>query len=376
MGYMNNDGLLYFWNRLKTIFIRKVNNQTPDANGNVTIDIPAPATEAPLMDESTAAVGNSAKYAREDHKHPVDTSRAASSHTHGNITNAGALQSSDVTIANGDKIVVTDSSNSNKVARTSAAFDGSTETKALSKKGTWVDIPQKATANPSMDGTAAVGSSAKFAKEDHVHPTDSSRAPINSPSFTGTPTAPNPDDDAYSTELVTAAWVRTFYARMGTGATSFKGVINSFSAITSDLHYIEKGWFWVVGTAGTYAGQDCEQGDFIYALDSYIFGTITISGTAYPYGDADMDGEVTAADAAAITRYLEGLITFNSNQMLLADADGDGSVTANDVEVIMQALTGINMHQAASIPNSAFAIVQTNIIPMTNSEIDTIIASS
>ena len=32
-----------------------------------------------------------------------------------------------------------------------------------------------ATANPIMDGTAAVGSSAKYAREDHVHPTDTSR---------------------------------------------------------------------------------------------------------------------------------------------------------------------------------------------------------
>lgn len=32
-----------------------------------------------------------------------------------------------------------------------------------------------ATATPSMDGTAAVGSSAKYAREDHVHPTDTSR---------------------------------------------------------------------------------------------------------------------------------------------------------------------------------------------------------
>lgn len=34
---------------------------------------------------------------------------------------------------------------------------------------------EPATANPSMDGTAAVGSSAKYAREDHVHPTDTSR---------------------------------------------------------------------------------------------------------------------------------------------------------------------------------------------------------
>lgn len=34
---------------------------------------------------------------------------------------------------------------------------------------------EPATANPSMDGTAAVGSSAKYAREDHVHPSDTSK---------------------------------------------------------------------------------------------------------------------------------------------------------------------------------------------------------
>lgn len=37
-------------------------------------------------------------------------------------------------------------------------------------------VPVAATADPLMDGTAAVGTSAKWAKEDHVHPTDTSRA--------------------------------------------------------------------------------------------------------------------------------------------------------------------------------------------------------
>lgn len=58
-------------------------------------------------------------------------------HTHGNIQNSGALQTNDVTIASGDKLVITDSSDSNKVARASASFDGSTTTKALTKKGTF-----------------------------------------------------------------------------------------------------------------------------------------------------------------------------------------------------------------------------------------------
>lgn len=65
------------------------------------------------------------------------SSYTPSSHKHGNIQNGGTLQTTDVDIANGDKLVVTDSSNSAKIARTSVAFDGTTTTQALSKKGTF-----------------------------------------------------------------------------------------------------------------------------------------------------------------------------------------------------------------------------------------------
>ncbi len=63
-----------------------------------------------------------------------------SDHTHGNITNAGALQTTDVAIANGDKLVITDSSDSNKIARSSATFDGTTISKALTQAGTFEGV--------------------------------------------------------------------------------------------------------------------------------------------------------------------------------------------------------------------------------------------
>lgn len=59
------------------------------------------------------------------------------SHDHGNISNAGTLTNTGVTIANGDMLVIADSSDSSKAARTSITFDGSTATKALTQKGTW-----------------------------------------------------------------------------------------------------------------------------------------------------------------------------------------------------------------------------------------------
>lgn len=59
-----------------------------------------------------------------------------SSHTHGNIQNGGTLQTNDVTIASGDKLVITDSSDSNKIARASTAF-GTSATTFLNNKGEW-----------------------------------------------------------------------------------------------------------------------------------------------------------------------------------------------------------------------------------------------
>lgn len=66
-----------------------------------------------------------------------------------------------------------------------------------------------ATAAPLVNGAAAVGTSAKMAREDHVHPTDTTRAPLASPAFTGTPTAPTPSTGDNSTKLATTAFVQT-----------------------------------------------------------------------------------------------------------------------------------------------------------------------
>jgi hypothetical protein len=46
-------------------------------------------------------------------------------------------------------------------------------------------LAQAASATPLVDGTAAVGSSTRFARGDHVHPTDTTRSPLASPAFTG-----------------------------------------------------------------------------------------------------------------------------------------------------------------------------------------------
>lgn len=56
------------------------------------------------------------------------------------------------------------------------------------------------------------------------------------------------------------------------------------------------------------------------------------------YGDADGDGEVTAADAAVILQYVAGWdVAVDS---VAADVDADGEVTAADAATILQYVAG------------------------------------
>ena len=101
---------------------------------------------------------------------PYTSARTPSSHTHGNIQNGGTLQTTDVTIANGDKLVVTDFSNSSKIARTSIEFDGSTTTQFLSKKGTWETVQGGSGSLPSSIPSSWLGTTATTAAAgNHTH---------------------------------------------------------------------------------------------------------------------------------------------------------------------------------------------------------------
>ena len=51
-------------------------------------------------------------------------------------------------------------------------------------------VGQAGSSTPLINGTAAVGTSLRYSRQDHVHPTDSTRAPLASPTFTGTVNLP------------------------------------------------------------------------------------------------------------------------------------------------------------------------------------------
>jgi hypothetical protein len=102
-------------------------------------------------------------------------------------------------------------------------------------------LAQASAVTPAVNGTAAAGSSSRYARADHVHPTDTSRAPVESPEFTGTPAAPTPAADTDTTQLATTEFVvgqnytkqtRTVFA--GAGLTG-GGDLSANRTIAADL---------------------------------------------------------------------------------------------------------------------------------------------
>jgi hypothetical protein len=74
-------------------------------------------------------------------------------------------------------------------------------------------VGQASSTTPVVNGTAAVGTSLGYARGDHVHPTDTSRAPLASPALTGTPTAPTAAAGTNTTQLATTAFVTGNFLR-------------------------------------------------------------------------------------------------------------------------------------------------------------------
>lgn len=185
--------------------------------------IPLASSTTPSMD-GTADAGSETTWARGDHVHPTDTSRAPTSHASsgttygiGTTSNYGHVKlatgdmngatnvdgvavsknhthsqyvpttrkvngqalSADVTVATPGTLKT--NATTAQTASSGEAMSGTITLHKVSKTGTYSDligkptIPGGSSTTPLMDGTAAVGTETSWAHGDHVHPTDTSR---------------------------------------------------------------------------------------------------------------------------------------------------------------------------------------------------------
>lgn len=86
-------------------------------------------------------------------------------------------------------------------------------------------------------------------------------APLASPALTGTPTAPTAQNGDSSTQVATTAFVMNAF--QANNSMAFKGTLGTGGDVQALPAEHESGWTYIVCSAGTFAGQDCEVGDMV-----------------------------------------------------------------------------------------------------------------
>ena len=134
--YLDYDGLLYFWQKLKTYFVKQESGKGLSTNDYTTAE-----------KNKLAGIASGAEV----------NQNAFSSVKVGSTTIAADSKTDTVELVAGTNITLTADATNDKVTIATGVTASST--------------------TPKMDGTAAVGSETAYARGDHVHPSDTSRVP-------------------------------------------------------------------------------------------------------------------------------------------------------------------------------------------------------
>jgi hypothetical protein len=139
----------------------------------------AQASGANPLALGSVAQGTSNRYSRQDHVHPT----TGLGLTSGKLSQFAATTSAELAGVISDETGSGELVFANSPTLTTPNIGVATGTSFNSITGL-------SSTNPTMNGAVAVGTGTTVARADHVHPVDTSRAPLNSPTFTGTLTTP------------------------------------------------------------------------------------------------------------------------------------------------------------------------------------------
>lgn len=164
-------------------------------------------------------------------------------------------------------------------------------------------LGQAGTGVPLMNGTGTVGTSLLYSRENHVHPSDTSRASLVSPDFTGTPLANTAGAGTNTRQIATTAFVTTAVATRAptaspifSGDSTFYGNISAFGEVRANNNAVRaNGW-----------GNDYNKGIYYFGSNNnYIYwdgGSYTICGVNGGYyatinkgGTVAMTSDIPAA---------------------------------------------------------------------------------
>lgn len=231
-------------------------------------------------------------------------------------------------------------------------------------------------ANKTVVDSALSASSTNPVQNKVVNTALAAKAPLASPEFTGTPTAPTPAGSTNNTQLATTAFVQALINSKIAAADAmiFKGTIGTDGTITALPATHSTGWTYKVINAGTYAGAKCEVGDMIVCLKD---------GTADNNADwtviqANIDGAVTGPASAVANHVVvfndaTGKVIKDSGFTIGASVPADAKFTDTTYDVVTASANGL-MSTVMLAKLNAVAENATADSPLTTADIDTIFA--
>ena len=193
-----------------------------------------PSDAIPAPSAGTGSAGVSTQYARGDHVHPLSAGYAP-------------LDSPAFT-GNPTAPTATPGDNDTTIATTAFVANAVVAAGGL--------LPSNSL--PLMNGTAAAGTGSAASRDDHVHPSDTTRAALASPTFTGTPAAPTAAVNTSTTQIATTAFVNAEIANDALLKTNNLSDLPNAATARSNLGLSTKSQFDAACTDDNFAflGQD------------------------------------------------------------------------------------------------------------------------
>ena len=288
--------------------------------------VPSAYTSNPAMD-GTASPGLSTAWARGDHVHPHDSTKADVSaiptktsdltNDSGFITSApvisvngqtGAvsLTASDVGALPSSTTIPTKTSDLTNDSGFITSASVPTKTSDLTNDSGFITasaVPDPSSAAPAMDGTAAAGSSDDYARADHVHPSDTAKqdaltstqlAAVNSGITANDLAVNNASVVCSATKIVPtltngtarASYGGVYYYKIGSRVTVHVGVEGLTASENTVLFTLpagyyntdgDYGWVGIGSSMGNYCRMRIDQNGIVRVSSSGVYGCVTAS---------------------------------------------------------------------------------------------------
>lgn len=185
---------------------------------------------------------------------------------------------------------------------------------------TIASVPVASGLAPLVDGPTSSGIAVTFSRGDHVHPTDTSRAALASPQFSGVPLAPTAVTGNSSQQLATTAFVGASVAAATAGVSTFNtrtgAVVLSSGDVTAALTYVP----YNAANPSAYITA-ASLAPYAPLASPALTGTPT--GPTAATGNSSQQLANTAFVAASVAAATTGVSSFNTRTGAVALASGD-----------------------------------------------------